>query len=146
MIIRRCNKEDIDKIYSIEEASFSDPLKKETILKDLERDSYYCYGLFEEELVAFISYEKVFDEGQIISVATMPEKRRCGYGRKLFEKVCEIAKNDCVSLFTLEVRSNNTPAVSLYEALGFKRVGVRKNYYTNPAADAILMDLNLREV
>lgn len=145
MIVKRCSQDDIDKIYNIEEKSFSDPLKKETILKDLERDSYYCYGLYDEDLVAFISYEKVIDEAQIISVATAPAYRQRGYAKKLFNEVVAVAENDGVEFFSLEVRSNNTPAIALYESLGFKTVGVRKNYYRNPDSDAILMDLIVRK-
>lgn len=145
MIVKRCTTEDIDKIYNIEETAFSDPLKKETILADLMRENYYCYGLYDGDLAAFLSYERVLDEAQIISVATEQSYRRKGYARVLFENVCEMAKAEGISLFTLEVRMNNHAAIALYESLGFKAVGVRKNYYTNPVCDAMLMDLYLRE-
>ncbi|MGM9552095.1 MAG: ribosomal protein S18-alanine N-acetyltransferase [Clostridia bacterium] len=141
MIVKRCTSEDIDKIYDIEVKSFSDPLKKETMISDLKRESYYCYGLFDGDFVAFLCYEKVLDEGQIISVAVHPDYRRKGYGKELFERVIEIAKNDSVKFFTLEVRANNYPAIALYESLGFKKVGIRKNYYSNPVCDGVLMDL-----
>lgn len=141
MIFRRCDVSDIEAIYKIEEEAFSDPLKKETFLKDLERESFYCYGAFTDELVAFISYEKVFDEGQIISVATSKNHRRKGYAKKLFETVTLNGKKDGIEFFTLEVRSDNEAAIGLYELLGFKMVGVRKNYYQSPVCDAVLMDL-----
>lgn len=143
MIIRRCTIEDIDEVYKIEQESFSDPMKKETMARDTERDSYYCYGLFDGVLKAFISFERVLDEGQIISVATNPEYRRRGYAKKLFDEVKKLAKATETELFTLEVRSDNAPALALYESLGFKEVGRRKNYYSNPPSDAILMDLHL---
>ena len=143
MIIRRCTSGDIESVYKIEEESFSDPMKRETMLRDLERESYFCYGLFAEEMVSFISFEKVFDEGQIISVATSANHRKKGYAQKLFCEVCKEAKKMGISLFTLEVRSENTPAVNLYKKLGFKEVGRRKNYYQNPSCDAVLMDLTL---
>lgn len=145
MIVKRCNGKDIEKIYEIEEKSFSDPLKKETMSRDMERESYCCYGLYDGDLVAFISYERVIDEAQIISVAVHPDYRRRGYAKELFSSVYDAAKNDGIKVFSLEVRSENTPAVRLYEGLGFKAVGVRKNYYTNPVCDAILMDLIVRE-
>ena len=46
---------------------------------------------------------------------------------------------------TLEVRASNAPALALYEGAGFRRVGVRKNFYTAPAEDAVLMTLFLKE-
>ena len=143
MIVRRCSIEDIDEIYKIEEESFTDPMKKETMEKDILRESYYCYGLFEDKLMAFVSFERVFEEGQIISVATKKEHRGKGFAKKLFGEITDAAKKDGVELFTLEVRSDNIAATGLYKSLGFTEVGVRKNYYKNPDCDAILMDLHL---
>ncbi|MBR5535588.1 MAG: ribosomal protein S18-alanine N-acetyltransferase [Clostridia bacterium] len=142
-MIKRCTKDDIDKIYSIEEKSFADPMKTETMLKDLDRDSYFCYALSEEDIISFISFEKVFDEGQIISVATDPRYRGKGFAKKLFHEVIKSAKENGITFFTLEVRSNNTSAIALYKSLGFKEVGLRKNYYQNPVCDALLMDLQI---
>lgn len=143
MTVKRCTTADTESVYKIEEASFSDPLKKETMAKDLERESYYCYALFDPDAKAFISYEKVFDEGQVISVATKPECRRKGFAEKLFNEIVAFAKEEGITFFTLEVRSDNETAIKLYTKLGFKRVGVRKNYYQNPLCDAILMDLHI---
>ncbi len=143
MKVKRCSINNLDEIYQIEEKSFTDPMKKETLALDLQRESYYCYGLDEEDLVAFISYEKVLDEAQIISVAVDPSVRRKGYGKLLFEQVIRLAREDGINVLTLEVRSENIAALKLYESLGFEQVGIRKNYYSNPVCDGILMDLHL---
>ena len=47
-------------------------------------------------------------------------------------------KNRAVQM-TLEVRSDNYNAQSLYRKLGFKDNFIRKNYYTIEQADAISM-------
>ena len=41
----------------------------------------------------------------------------------------------------LEVRQSNRYALSLYEALGFGRVGVRSDYYSDPREAAVLLAL-----
>lgn len=143
MIVRRCRVEDADEIYKIEAEAFENPIKKETFIKDLKRDDYYCFAAFDGEARAFISYERVLDEGQIISVATCKEYRRRGLSKMIFSHILERAREDKTVFFTLEVRSDNLPAVSLYEKMGFKKVGLRKNYYENPAGDAVLMDLHI---
>ena len=39
----------------------------------------------------------------------------------------------------LEVRQSNMGAQALYAGLGFVQVGRRKNFYTEPMEDALLM-------
>ena len=41
----------------------------------------------------------------------------------------------------LEVRSRNVPAVSLYESLGYKKIGTRPKYYIDD--DAVIFELRL---
>jgi ribosomal-protein-alanine N-acetyltransferase len=40
---------------------------------------------------------------------------------------------------TLEVRAGNAGARRLYERLGFYVAGTRRNYYTNPVEDALIL-------
>ena len=40
---------------------------------------------------------------------------------------------------TLEVRASNVGARRLYERLGFTVSGSRRNYYTNPVEDALIL-------
>ena len=57
----------------------------------------------------------------------------------------EVGKTRCL----LEVRVSNTSAIQLYEKLGFKRDGIRKNYYpteTSMREDALLMSLDLENL
>ncbi|MCD7873034.1 MAG: hypothetical protein LUG21_07050 [Clostridiales bacterium] len=43
----------------------------------------------------------------------------------------------------LDVRESNIPAIKLYESLGFYDTGVRKNYYSSPTENAVLMKKEL---
>ena len=43
----------------------------------------------------------------------------------------------------LEVRAGNAPAQALYERLGFREVGRRPGYYSQPADDALVLALEL---
>lgn len=46
---------------------------------------------------------------------------------------------------TLEVRESNIPARRLYEKLGFSEAGRRRNFYTDPKEDALLLTLTLTD-
>ena len=44
-----------------------------------------------------------------------------------------------IESFTLEVRQGNLRAIHVYEKLGFSSAGIRKNFYQDPAEDAVIM-------
>ncbi len=100
-------------------------------------------ALADGEFAAYLTYSKICDEIQIANVATLPEYRRNGIADAILDKLKRIAKSSGVSVITLEVRSANTGAISLYKKHGFSTAGTRKGYYKNPADDALLMNLSV---
>ena len=78
----------------------------------------------------------VADEMTIDSVAVAPDYRRKGYASALIDLAIKQAK---AAVVMLEVRESNTAAISLYQSLGFEKVGLRKNYYERPVENAVLM-------
>jgi len=81
----------------------------------------------------------VLDEGQITNVATFPKYRRQGYGRTVMEALERYARERGIVLMSLEVRESNSGAIALYESLGWRSVGRRKNFYRHPVEDALVM-------
>lgn len=74
-------------------------------------------------------------EREILNLAVSPAHRRAGVARRLVET--ELARSP--HTWFLEVRESNTPALALYENLGFERVGIRESYYHDPHESAIVM-------
>lgn len=74
----------------------------------------------------------------ILNVATLPDHRRLGLGRRLMLVAEAHAVEMAGETITLEVREANTPAIGLYESLGYERVGVRTGYYQD-GTDALIM-------
>jgi ribosomal-protein-alanine N-acetyltransferase len=66
-----------------------------------------------------------------------------GIAQKLIDKMYETMLKKDVQRITLEVRKSNTPAISLYEKNGFSPIAVRKNYYTSPLEDGIVMEKHI---
>lgn len=90
-------------------------------------------------IFGYVIFYYVLDEGEIARIATAPEYRRQGLAARLLEKMRAFSHEQNITRWLLDVRISNEPAIRFYEAAGFARDGVRKNFYANPAEDAILM-------
>ncbi len=96
------------------------------------------------KLVGYATASVVFGEGELTNIAVLPEARRMGIAKQIMQKTSEHAKKLGAEMIHLEVREANLPAISLYEFFGFEKDGRRKNYYSSPREDAILMTLMLK--
>jgi len=96
-----------------------------------------CTVAIENELViAFLATrETTPGEHEILFLAVDPAHRRQGIARALLQNQIESQSGD----WFLEVRASNTPAISLYESVGFTAVGTRPDYYSEPPETAIVM-------
>ena len=108
---------------------FSENLKREDALTLIAE----CNG----ETAGFINVSVVLDEADINTVAVLPDYRRKGIADILLSEVFSFC--DETNAFHLEVRESNIPAISLYKKNGFEEDGIRKNFYSNPSENAILM-------
>ena len=105
---------------------------------DAPANHYFCAVGATGTLLGYGGISLVADEAEIITVAVSPAHRRQGIARALMEHMLRLAEDASASVY-LEVRASNTPAIELYRSLGFAGTGVRKNYYTSPREDAVLM-------
>lgn len=90
------------------------------------------------DVIALLSGYFAEGEGDITSVAVEPDFRRKGLAQRLIEEFEKIIPHNTENIF-LEVRESNFSAIKLYEKCGFERLSVRKNFYTNPRENAIVM-------
>jgi len=144
MNIRSIKASDSLSLSLIEKECFSHPWSK-TALSDFF-DSTLNFGLCAEEdgaLCGYVGVTFIIDEAQISNVAVGGKFRRRGIAKMLIRSLIDESVRRKMSVVTLEVRASNLPAIKLYESFGFTAVGRRKNYYTDPAEDAVLYDLKL---
>lgn len=81
-------------------------------------------------------------QADIITIAIRPPFRRQGIARALMEQAIEIAKELGATDMFLDVEDGNTPALGLYESLGFSHLSRRKLYYrqkNGSYTDALVM-------
>jgi RimJ/RimL family protein N-acetyltransferase len=86
--------------------------------------------------------EHVADLGLMVA----RDHRRRGIGLALMEAAEDWARRVGVRKLELHVFPHNTPAIALYERLGYEREGLRRAHYRrgNDLIDAILMAKELR--
>lgn len=83
------------------------------------------------------------DVAQVMTIGTAPEAQRHGVGRALMDALLAHSRAVGAEAVLLEVRVDNGPAIAMYEAYGFERIGVRKRYYQPEDVDAYTMRLEL---
>ena len=136
----------LDQVAALEEICFpEDPWSRRLLAEALENENTTSLlALSEDERVlGYLFFTTVLDEGGVDNIAVHPEARRQGIASALLDAFRRYGqKHGLVSLF-LEVRASNQNAFSLYEKLGYREVGRRKNYYLAPKEDAIIMKLEL---
>ncbi len=82
------------------------------------------------------------DEGELLTLAVVPEHRGAGLGRRLLDGVLATAVAGGARRMVLEVATDNTAARRLYAAAGFGEAGRRRAYYPRPGdrpADALIL-------
>jgi len=87
-------------------------------------------------VVAFLaSRETAPGEREILFIAVDPAERRRGIAKRLLQHELRRAPGE----WFLEVRESNLAAIRLYESTGFRAIGRRENYYSEPCESAIVM-------
>ena len=85
-------------------------------------------------VVGFALSRTVFEESELLLIATHPNAQRCGVGYSLAQSVIDQSANNGAKMVFLEVREGN-PALALYLRVGFLQVGRRENYYRGKSGD-----------
>ena len=86
------------------------------------------------------------DEVHLLNITVAPEFQRQGWSQVLLDALQLWARSRNAQWLWLEVRVGNLRAQGVYEACGFRRVGMRKGYYPAEGGireDAIVMSLPL---
>ena len=142
MVERLSRPDELDGVLAIEQASFNNPTTRDWYERELQRPEVcFIYVLRTEEapVAAFCAFWLVIDQAHINNLAVRPELRGRGLGTQLLESILVEARHLGATSLTLEVRRSNVAAQRLYSKAGFFEHSVRKNYYTQPVEDAIVL-------
>ncbi len=140
MRIEKLTNERLDEVAVLEKECFVHPWSRQSLESEINNANSLFYAAEENgEVIGYVGMSVVVDEGYIFNVAVKGDFRRRGVGSALINHLVTFGKKNNMSFLTLEVRQSNKNAISLYSKFGFIKVGERKNYYSNPTEDAILM-------
>jgi ribosomal-protein-alanine N-acetyltransferase len=136
------DERDLDGVLEVEGESFSNPWTRDMYVWELQNRSV-CHIFIvrtpECRVAGFCACWVVFDEVHINNVAIRPAYRGLGMGTALLRHVLAEGRRLGARRATLEVRASNAGARRLYERLGFYVAGTRRNYYTSPVEDALIL-------
>lgn len=140
--VREAATPDIERVASIEKASFTDPWPADAF-EPLIRAPRSLFVVAEDirgKAVSGYSVARwVEDEAELLNIAVCEEERGQGIGALLLDYVLESLQTVGIFHIFLEVRDSNRSARALYRSRGFRELARRSAYYKKPVEDAIVL-------
>jgi ribosomal-protein-alanine N-acetyltransferase len=144
MLIRPMVVDDLTAVAHIE-AQFPSAWVKGQILDEIERKTgVSLIAENAEEIVGWCCGMLLPPDAELLKIAVAVDSQRQGVANLLLQEFSLLLAENGVTQIFLEARSGNSPALALYRSAGWKKQGNRKNYYTNPTDDAILLLRDLK--
>ena len=135
----------LDEVLRVEQAAYSHPWSRGNFTDSL-RSGYEVQLLVAgQTLLGYFVAMKGVDEVHLLNITVAPAYQRQGWARMMLDALALWSRAQGAEWLWLEVRVSNDRARQVYEQHGYRRVGVRKNYYPDDPGreDAVVMSLKL---
>ena len=141
--IQEMTSEDLENIKDILISDFDDFWNYNILKEELEclNSKYIIAKTNDGEIIGFAGIKIIINTADIMNIVVKKSWRNQGVGNLLLNNLVYLCKKLNLSSLSLEVNEDNQSAIHLYEKFGFKRIGLRKNYYKNN--DGIVMEYSL---
>lgn len=128
----------IEQIFNLEKEIFTSSAFNRTYLDTLIKgdNSFIYVYLLENKVLGYLMVLDSIDVYEILAIATIEEYRNKGIAQELLAKIR-------IKNIFLEVRESNQTAINFYKKNKFKEISIRKNYYSKPTENAIIMKLEV---
>ena len=137
----------LDGVVAVEQRAYAHAWTRINFL-DALHSGYHAEVLLADdgEVLGYFVAMKGVDEVHLLNITVAPEHQGQGLAKLLLDVLEIWTRGQSVVWLWLEVRVGNAAAIRVYERQGFRRVGLRKEYY--PAANgqresAIVMSMQL---
>ncbi len=144
--------DDLDAIMRIEPTIYSHPWTRGNFSDSLN-SGYSAWVLYnsnnQDDIIGYSLMMMVIDEAHLLNISVAKPSQNRGFGKLLLNHMMGKARAYGATNMFLEVRLSNTSAISLYEAIGFNEMAIRRAYYPtsspekNGREDALLMGIAL---
>lgn len=136
--IRPLGYSDLPQVIGVERRAFPTPWSLAMFVLELSKPSGVCLAALEgEKVVGYLICSRYDQVWHLMNIAVDPPTRRRGVATGLLEQMLERAGRE--ASYTLEVRTSNAGAITLYEQFGFRSAGTRPRYYHDTGEDAVIM-------
>ena len=140
-MIKKLTSNDVEyikQIFNCEKEIFKNSAFNKSYIETLIKgnNSFVYVYLIEDKICGYLMVLDSIDVYEILAIATIEEYRNNGIAQELLDKI------KTKDIF-LEVRESNQVAINFYKKNKFKEISVRKNYYSEPNENAIIMKLEV---
>ena len=144
-MLRPLAHQDLAEVIKIESACQVAPWSEDVFKRCLEAGITGWMIEIDKRIVGFILIILQLDEVHILNFCVHPDYQRLGHGEQLLSYMLQYFKHPINKLVYLEVRRSNQHAIKLYEKVGFKKIGERKDYYSllDQREDALVFAMHL---
>lgn len=140
LLLSKTTEAEIPQLYELECLCHAQPWTL-GILQDCLKVGYLCHTFrFKPDVeinsdlavlppIGFMITQVILDECHLLNICVHPDWRGKGIASQALRWLFNFMQEKNMRSMFLEVRASNQAAIKLYQKLGFKQIGIRKNYY-----------------
>jgi ribosomal-protein-alanine N-acetyltransferase len=141
-LIRPAGADDVPAVARLEDEclgadAWSEGLVREGVLGRLPTVTYLVAEA-DGEVVGHAVASSAGDIAELQRIAVAPDRRRQGIAASLLANVVDLARRTSADRLLLEVREDNSAALSFYADQGFVEIDRRARYYADGATAIVL--------
>ena len=144
MIIREMQEEDAVFVAELENSIFNMNTKPGSLADECRRDnSVYVVACEGDSIIGYCTIIASFETADLCNIAVKEDYRKQHIAEMIFEYAVKKCRAKSVERILLEVRESNIPAICFYDKMDFEKIGMRKNYYSNPSENALILQKDI---
>ncbi len=139
--------DDLEAVVAIEQSAYSHPWTRGHF-RDALASGYWAQCLrVQDELLGYVVAMAGVQEAHLLNITVAPARQGQGWAPMMLDALALWSRRQGAEWLWLEVRESNQRALQVYERYGFRRVGLRKDYYPadrQQREHAVVMSLHLK--